>query len=61
MSLLESCPVELLEEMLELQREKLRKYNEWDNKEGVLKTLILMEYIKIELKVRELEEELKKC
>lgn len=61
MSLLESCPVELLEEMLELQREKLRKYDEWENKEGVLKTLILMEYIKIELKVRELEEELKKC
>ena len=60
MSLLESCPVELLEEMLELQREKLRKYDEWENKEGVLKTLILMEYIKIELKVRELEEELKK-
>ena len=61
MSLLESCSVELLEDMLELQREKLRKYDEWDNKEGVLKTLILMEYIKIELKVRELEEELKKC
>lgn len=61
MSLLESCTVELLEEMLKEQREMLRKYDEWDNREGVLKTLILMEYIKIELKVRELEEELKKC
>lgn len=59
LSLLESLPVELLEEMLKQQREWLRKCDEWDNKEGILKTLILIECIKIELQVRELEEELK--
>lgn len=59
MSLLESCTVQMLKEMLKEQREMLKRYDEWDNKEGILKTLLMMEYIKIELQVRELENELK--
>lgn len=58
MSLLSSCPVELLEEILKEQREKLKWYELQEDKENILKTLILMEYVKIETKVRELEEEL---
>ena len=59
MSLLSSCPVELLEEMLREQREKLEFYELQEDKENILKTLVLMEYVKIELKVRELEEQLR--
>lgn len=59
MSLLSSCPVELLEEILKEQREKLEYELLQDDKENILKTLILMEYVKIELKVRELEEQLR--
>ena len=59
MSLLSSCPVELLEEILKEQREKLEWYDLQDETENVWKTLVLMEYVKIELKVRELEAEMR--
>ena len=59
MSLLSSCTIELLEELLSEQREKLEWYLLQEDRENTLKTLILMEYVKIELKVRELEKELR--
>ena len=60
MSLLESYPNELIEEIIENQRKKLNWYDEIEDHEEVLKSLLLLEYCKIELKVREFEEELKK-
>lgn len=58
MNLLEGYPVELLEEMLEIQREKLKNEISWEN-EGSIKTLMLIELIKIEISVREFEKELR--
>ena len=58
MNLLEQYPSEVLEDTLEYLRKKLEWYSE-DNHQQILETLYYMEYIKIELKVREFEEELK--
>lgn len=58
MNLLGQYPSEVLEETLEYLRKKLEWYSE-DNHQQILETLYYMEYIKIELKVRELEKELK--
>ena len=58
MNLLEQYPNEILENTLEYLRKKLEWYSE-DNHQQILETLYYMEYIKIELKVRELEKELK--
>ena len=57
MYLLESLPMELLEEMLSNQREILDKQLEWCNPEAE-KTLLLIDIIKIEIEIRSLEEEL---
>lgn len=59
MNLLEQYPNEVLEETLVYLRKKLEWYSE-DNHQQILETLYYMEYIKIELKVRELEKELEK-
>lgn len=61
MSLLSSLTVELLEEILENSRKQLEIYELFNRHEEIIKTLLLMEYVKIELKVRELQEELKRC
>ena len=58
MNLLEQYPSEILEDTLEYLRKKTEWYSE-DNHQQILETLYYMEYIKIELKVREFEEELK--
>lgn len=58
MNLLGGYPNEILEDTLEYLRKKLEWYSE-DNHQQILETLYYMEYIKIELKVRELEKELK--
>lgn len=59
LSLLNSLPVEILEEMLDNCRREIEIYEVFERHEEVLKTLVLMEYVKIELQVRELEEEMK--
>lgn len=61
MSLLSSLTVELLEEILENSRKQLEIYELFNRHEEIIKTLLLIEYVKIELKVREFEEELKRC
>lgn len=59
MNLLDQYPDTILEDTLEYLRKKLEWYSE-DNHQQILETLYYMEYIKIELKVRELEKELEK-
>ena len=61
MSLLSSLTIELLEEILENSRRELEIYELFNRHEEIIKTLLLIEYVKIELKVRELQEELKRC